>query len=656
MVEETTWRLDMGASLVAEGVQFRLWAPLAQRVEVERCGTAPSYLPMALDTDGIWTAVLPDAGEGTRYQYRLNGESVLPDPYSRSQPLGVHGPSEVVDPLAYTWHDQAWRGVDMRGLVLYECHVGTVTPAGTCDALIEQLERLVHLGITAVELMPVAAFPGRWNWGYDGVYPFAVSANYGGPTALKRLVDAAHQRGVAVFLDVVYNHLGPEGNYVSQVSPYYVSTRYRTPWGAAMNYDGPHSRLVRRFAIDNACYWLHEYHLDGLRLDATSRLYDSSQPHILQELAQTVRASLPPERSVVLIAETSENDVRYLSPPTSGGHGYDAVWTDDMYWSFRRYITGDHEGRYQDYDGTLAEVARTINQGFLYEGEWSSYLQSPRGTPARQQPAWQFQYCLQHHDHVGNRAFGDRIHRHVDLQRYRVASAVWLLLPYTPLIFMGQEFAASSPFLYFTDHPPDLGQLVAAGRRREFSVYAAFADPAAAARIPDPQAEDTFLRSRLPLKELDRSPGREIQHLYRTLLAFRRTDPVLRQQDRRMVHAQAITPDLLTVAWQHPYAPRVLLANFGVPSHVRLADVVHTPDHTVWRVVLDTSIQPFGGAGELSRLQDDVVHLPARTAVFTVAETNANHTRPSASNALACISAGVSTSDLSHNRRSSGSL
>lgn len=622
MTEETSWRLDMGANLGAAGMQFRLWAPLVQRVEVELYGTETSYLPMVLDTDGLWTAVLPGGREGTRYTYRLNGAASFPDPYSRSQPLGVHGPSEVVDPLAYTWHDQTWRGVDIRGVVIYECHVGTVTPAGTCDALIAQLERLVQLGITALELMPVAACPGRWNWGYDGVYPFAVSANYGGPTAFKRLVDAAHQCGLAVFLDVVYNHLGPDGNYFPQFSPYYCTTRYRTPWGAAMNYDGPHSRLVRRLPIDNACYWLHEYHLDGLRLDATSRIYDSSQPHVLQELAQTVRASLPPERRVVLIAETSENDVRYLLPASSGGHGYDAVWTDDMYWSFRRYMTGDHEGRYQDYEGTLAEMARTINQGFLYEGEWSSYLRSARGTPARQQPAWQFQYCLQHHDHVGNRAFGERVHHDLDLERYRVASAVWLLLPYTPLIFMGQEFAASSPFLYFTDHPAELGQLVAAGRRREFGVYAAFADPAAAARIPDPQAEDTFLRSRLPLDELNRSPGRDIQHLYRTLLALRRTDPMLRQQDRRMIHAQAITPDVLTVAWRHPHTPRVLLANFGSLSDVRLADVAQTLDHTTWRIVLDTSAEPFGGAGTQSRLQDNIVQLSARSAVFVVADTD----------------------------------
>jgi maltooligosyltrehalose trehalohydrolase len=574
---------------------------------------------MERDTEGVWKADLPGHGAGTRYKYRLDGQQLLPDPYSRSQPLGVHGPSEVVDPAAYLWSDHTWHGLDRQGLVIYECHVGTATPAGTCAALLAHLPRLTDLGISAIELMPVAAFPGRRNWGYDGVYPFAVSANYGGPEGLKRLVDAAHGHGLGVLLDVVYSHLGPEGNYFRQFSPDYFSTRYRTPWGEALNYDGPHCRRVRRLAIDNACYWLHEYHIDGLRLDAVGQIFDSSQPHLLQELTETVRASLPAGRVAALIAETSANDIRYLLPPDAGGYGFDAVWTDDFYWALRRYATGEHEGRYQDYQGTLAEVARTINQGFLYEGAYSAYRRRLRGVPARQQPAWQFQYCLQHHDHVGNRALGERLHNHLDLAWYRVASAVLLLLPYTPLIFMGQEFVASTPFLFFTDHSPELGRRVAQGRRREFAQYTAFADPAATARIPDPQADETFRRSRLPLDEIEQSPGKEIHRLYRELLWLRRTDPILRQQDRHCMQAHAVTPELLAITWQYPPAFRLLLANFGSPAAIRPADLVEAQETTAWLVILETSEPRFGAHDGKSQVQAGTIHLIARTAVFMAA-------------------------------------
>jgi maltooligosyltrehalose trehalohydrolase len=615
LTEKSPWHLDMGANLVSEGIRFRVWAPRARRVEVEIQDLETHFLPMELDTDGTWTTVLRGHGAGLHYKYRLNGAASFPDPYARSQPLGVHGPSEVVDPAAFGWHDTSWHGLDLQGLVIYECHLGTATPDGTCDALIDHLDRLVQLGIGAIELLPVAAFPGRRNWGYDGVYAFAVSANYGGPEALKRLVDEAHQRGLGVILDVVYNHFGPEGCYLRQFAPHYFSSRYRTPWGEALNYDGPHSRWMRQLAIDNACYWLHEYHLDGLRLDAASRIFDSSQPHVLQELTQTVRASLPAERHVVLIAETSENDVRYLLAAEAGGHGFDAVWADDFYWSLRRYLTGDHEGRFQDYQGTLAEVARTINQGFLYEGEWSSYLQAPRGTPARHQPARQFQYCIQHHDHVGNRAFGERLHHQLDLDRYRVASTLLLLLPYTPLIFMGQEFAASTPFLFFTDHSPALGRQVAVGRRREFSLYAAFADPQAASQIPDPQAEDTFRRSKLPLEELTRSPGVELQQLYRELLQLRQRDPVLSRQDRRQVQAQQVTPDVLLITWQDEHTPRVLLANFGVATTLPGSAWRDGLSPSTWQVLLDTQAPRFGGQGEPVSMPGGAIQLPACTAV-----------------------------------------
>lgn len=619
MSQQPVWRLNMGSSVLPEGVRFRVWAPRASCVDVVIVDPPDGGFPMQRDANGVWEVTLSVDGPGTRYGYRLDNRGPFPDPYSRSQPQGVHGPSEVVDPLAYVWHDQDWTGIDRRRLVIYECHIGTMTPEGTCEALIEQLPRLQALGVNALELMPVAACSGRRNWGYDGVGLFAVSASYGGPEALRCLVDAAHQHALGVLLDVVYNHLGPEGNYLGEFAPEYFSRDHRTPWGEAPNYDDVDSQWVRQWAIDNACYWLHEYHLDGLRLDSTSSISDRSPIHFLQEFTQTVRASLESTRPVALIAETSSNDARYLQQPAAGGYGFDAVWADDFSWSLLRYLTGDDEGRYQDYKGTLEEVARTINQGFLYEGEWSAHRRRRRGTPARHQPAWQFQYCLQHHDHVGNRALGERLHHRLDLGRYRAASALLLLLPYMPLLFMGQEFAASSPFQFFTDHSPELGRRVAQGRRQEFAAYSAFADAAAAARIPDPQAATTFDNSRLVLNELACSPGREMQCLYQELLRLRRTDAVLCRQDRQTLSAQVAGSDLLALLWRDDMMSRVLLANFGTATTVSLAALLRQPPTGDWRVCLDTNEQRFGGSGVLTVVSAVTVRLPERLAVFLAA-------------------------------------
>ncbi len=516
---------------------------------------------------------------GARYLYRVNGQSGFPDPYSKSQPEGVHKASEVVDLTAHTWHDTGWTGLEMKGLVIYECHVGTATTDGTFEALIGRLDYLKELGVTALELMPVAEASGTRGWGYDGVYPFAPSRNYGGPLALQRLVDAAHQHGLGVLLDVVYNHLGPEGNYLAQFSSGYFTDRYETPWGQAINFDGPDKEWPRKFFTDNAAAWIRDYHLDGLRLDATFEMHDGSARHILQDLTEAAQAAVETERGIVLIAENSENDVRYMTPVKGGGYGFDAVWADDFHHELQRYLNGDHEGYYQDYQGTLAELAETINHGFLYEGQRSPYAGGPRGTSARDNPAWQFQYCIQNHDQVGNRAFGDRLNHYIDLDRYRAASALLLLLPYTPLLFSGQEFAASSPFLFFSDHSDELGRLVTEGRRKEFSAYAAFGH----AEIPDPQDVSTFLRSKINYSESERPPGRGVFLMYQELLRLRREDPVLRLQDRFGVQASGLTESLLAVRLA---ADRVVIANFGDAVRPSLAGgkyaVRQQPAH-LWR-------------------------------------------------------------------------
>jgi maltooligosyltrehalose trehalohydrolase len=592
----------MGATPTSAGVAFKVWAPAASRVEVEltdprRC------VPLAAQADGVWAAEVDHVRTGDRYRYRLNGELLRPDPYSRSQPDGVHGPSAVADPNAFAWHDAAWRGIQIRrGLVIYQCHIGTATPGGTFDSMIDELPRLQRLGVSAIEPLPIAEFPGGRNWGYDGVDLFAPAHVYGGPEALKRFVDAAHQHGLGVILDVVYNHLGPDGNYLRDFACEYFTDRHQTPWGAAINYDGPGSHRVRKLVIDNARYWLHEYHADGLRLDATHAIFDESNVHVLAELTRAVRASVPSQREVALIAETSENDVRYLRPVEQHGFGFDAVWADDFHHSLRRYLAGDHEGYYADYTGTLDELARCIEQGWLYEGQATrrSGFETPRGTPARDRPAYQFVYALQNHDQVGNRAFGERLHHQIDPRRYRAASTLLLFLPYTPMLFMGQEFGASSPFQYFTEHDPELGKLVTEGRRREFSAFSAFADPATRERIPDPQAASTFASSKLRVKEAATQPGSSLHTLYQKLLELRRTDPVLADPAPERMEARALSDSVLAVRRWQPGQERLLLVNFG---DAEWRTEAFGPE---WHVLLDS-----GGPG-----QTDLsgIMVPARSA------------------------------------------
>ncbi|MBV9169654.1 MAG: malto-oligosyltrehalose trehalohydrolase [Chloroflexi bacterium] len=540
------WQMDMGATPSDGSTVFRVWAPAATSVDVVVDGT-PN--PMQRERDGLWCASVRDATPESSYRFRLNGADAFPDPYSRSQPDGVHGPSQVVDPRAFEWHDSGWRGLDIDGLVIYQCHVGTATPEGTFDALIGQLPRLKALGVTAVEPLPVAEFPGARNWGYDGVDLFAPAHVYGGPDGFKRLIDAAHAEGLGIILDVVYNHFGPDGNYLRQFSPDYFTNRYSTPWGDAINYDGQNSEYVRRFVLDNARYWLTEYHADGLRLDATHAIYDSSKTHILTELSEAARTSV--NKSIVLIAETHENDVRYFQPTMQGGFGMDAVWADEFHHILRRHLAGDHEAYFARYSGTLQELAECINRGWIH------------GTDASHEAPPRFVYVIQNHDQVGNRAMGERLHHQIDMERYRAAATLLLFLPYTPMLFMGQEFAASSPFQYFTDHNPELGKLVTAGRRKEFAGFSAFANPARREQIPDPQAESTFLRSKLALDEASAPPGADVAELYRALLRLRHEDEVLRDQSREHTEARALDDEVLAVRRWHDGQERLLLVNFG---------------------------------------------------------------------------------------------
>jgi maltooligosyltrehalose trehalohydrolase len=515
-----------GACLEGDGVRFRVVATATRdlRLRVLTGAAAGTYRP-ARNADGVFECVVPGAGAGDRYAYTLDGSDPRPDPASRSQPDGVHGPSEIVDPAAYRWRHTAWRGRDAGDRVIYELHVGTFTPAGTFAAARERLRDLSELGITAVELMPIADFPGTRNWGYDGVCLYAPARSYGRPDHLRAFVDAAHGLGLAVLLDVVYNHLGPEGAYLPQFMPGYITDRHTTPWGGAVNLDGPGCDVVRRFIIDNAVHWIREYRLDGLRLDATHALVDDTPTHLVAELAGSVRAAAA--WPISIHAEDHRNLTTLLEPPEQGGWGLDAVWADDFHHVLRRLLAGDAHGYYEDFEGSTEELARTIRQGWLFTGQASRHLNGPRGSDPSSVPMQKFVVCVQNHDQIGNRARGDRLHHVIDPAAWRAVSTVLLTVPMTPLLFMGQEWAASSPFRYFTDMEPDLGRLVTEGRRREFKAFPEFAHPAARERIPDPQAVETFERSRLNWDERRAGVHAPTLALYVELLRLRSTHRAL---------------------------------------------------------------------------------------------------------------------------------
>lgn len=585
--------------LGAGGTHFRVWAPDAGRVEllIEAGGGRPA--PMAPSGDGWFELTHPAAGPGTRYRFLVNGAGPFPDPASRFQPLGVHGPSQVVDPAAFKWTDAAWTGVPLERLVLYELHVGTFTPEGTFLAAAARLPELAALGITAIELMPLADFPGARNWGYDGVAPFAPARCYGQPDDLRTLVNEAHRLGLAVHLDVVYNHLGPDGAYQGSFSGQYYSVTHRTPWGAAINFDGPGSRPVRDYVIANAVAWITEYHLDGLRLDATHAIHDESPRHILTELAGAVhQAARTAGREALVIAEEVRNLAHMVRPPAEGGCGLDAAWSDDFHHQLRRKLTGDADGYFADFSGTAADIAVTAQRGWFYAGQYAEYFGGPRGTDPAGVPASRFVFFLQNHDQVGNRAMGDRLHHVITPAAYRAASTLLLLLPQTPLLFMGQEWAAGSPFLYFTDHNQELGAAVRDGRRAEFARFAAFRDPVARDRIPDPQAAATFSASRLDWSERDREPHRSTLLLYRHLLRLRSTEPALRAGDCEVAD---LSDDVLLVRRETPDGAALLAivcldgsGRVDLEGHpaARLGPGQH------WRVLLSTAevAAPAGAA------------------------------------------------------------
>ncbi len=547
-------RMPYGAELdPGGGVRFRLWAPACPRIHLALHGTegaAARLLPMAPAGNGWHEAQVADASAGTRYQFVLPDGMHVPDPASRFQPEDVHGPSEVIDAAAFVWTDAAWRGRPWHEAVIYEMHVGAFTPAGTFRAAIERLDHLEALGVTAIEIMPIADFPGRRNWGYDGVLPYAPDSTYGRPEDLKALVDAAHARGLLVLLDVVYNHFGPDGNYLPVYAPAIFTERHQTPWGAALNFDGPHSGPVREFVIHNALYWLEEYHLDGLRLDAVHAIRDDGSSHLLDELARRARAL---GGNPHLVLENEENQARWLERAADAAPRlYTAQWNDDVHHVLHVAATSEDHGYYHEYKGDVGKLGRALAEGFAFQGQVMAFRGSPRGEPSGRLPPTAFVAFIQNHDQIGNRAFGDRITAIAPLPAVRAIAAVYLLLPQVPMLFMGEEWATKRPFPFFCDFTGELADAVRAGRRAEFARFPEFRDAGARERIPDPQAESTFASAKLDWSELDEHDHAEWYGFYRRLLALRRevVVPLLPRMPSQAGHYRALGPDAVRVRWQ----------------------------------------------------------------------------------------------------------
>jgi maltooligosyltrehalose trehalohydrolase len=595
-------RLPVGAeALAAGGVAFRVWAPARKRVEVVIEG-APDAIALERDEHGYWSGVAPKARVGARYRYRLDGDGPFPDPASRFQPDGPHGPSEVIDPAAYAWSDAGWKGATLAGQVVYELHLGSFSPEGTWDGARGRLEFLRDVGVTMVEVMPVAAFPGAFGWGYDGVNLYAPYAGYGRPDDFRAFVDEAHRLGLAVVLDVVYNHLGPDGNYLAVFAPRYFSDK-RTEWGEAINFDGADAAPVRELFAGNAAYWIDEYHLDGLRLDATQSIFDESSEHVITELGRRARAvAAAAGRSIVISAENEPQNADLVRAPEQGGCGLDALWNDDLHHSLLVAATGRREGYYTDYLGSPQELISAVKRGFLYQGQWYGWQKQLRGTSTRGLRPAQFVAYLENHDQVANSATGERLWQLTSPGRHRALTALVLLGPWTPMLFQGQEWNASAPFLFFADHDAQLGALVRKGRADFLAQFARVRSPEIREALADPGARATAAACKLDWSEATRGRHARILELHRDLLQLRRTDPIIAAQGEGGVEIDGavLGPEALALRYFGPGGDdRLLVINLGrdLPLAPASEPLLGPPPGQRWAVTWSSESGRYGGTG-----------------------------------------------------------
>ncbi|HEX4143610.1 MAG TPA: malto-oligosyltrehalose trehalohydrolase [Pirellulales bacterium] len=614
-------RLPIGAEVQPEGgVHFRVWAPRRKKVTVlfpaDAAGTASlPTVELAAEADGYFAGFSPRARAGSRYGLRLDEEPpLLPDPASRSQPDGPHGLSEVIDPVAFVWQDRDWPGVDLQGQVIYELHIGTFTREGTFAAAVRHFPDLVDVGVTLVEVMPLAEFPGSFGWGYDGVDFFAPSHLYGTPDEFRRFVDAAHRAGLGVLLDVVYNHFGPVGNYLGQFSNDYLSNKHHTDWGNAINYDGESSGPVREFVISNAGYWIDEFHVDGLRLDAVQAIVDDSADSILAALTRRVREAAGGRKTLV-IAENEFQDCRLIHSPSMGGYGLDGAWNDDFHHAARVAMTGHSEHYYSDYQGTPQELISAVKWGYLYQGQWNARQRRRRGSPTFGLDAARFITFLQNHDQVSNSPQGKRSHELTSPGRHRAMTALWALAPGTPLLFQGQEFSASAPFLYFADHEPDLSILVREGRHAEQRNFRRLTGDDAADLLADPCDRSTYECCKLDWNE--RSHHTEALSLHRDLLKLRASDPVFASQRADRIEGAVIAGESLLLRYFGVDGDdRLLLVNLGRDLVWQPAGepLLAPPAAHEWRILWSSEDPRYGGLGT-APLDAHCWYVPGHTAL-----------------------------------------
>jgi maltooligosyltrehalose trehalohydrolase len=595
------------------GVHFRVWAPSRKSVEV----VIPDryVIPLEHEDGGYFSGLVAPAERDTQCQFRLDrSHKVLPDPASRFQPQGPHGPSQVVDSVTYRWRDGTWTGVDIRGQIVYEMHIGTFTREGTWNAARQRLPEMAETGITLLEIMPVADFPGRFGWGYDGVDMFAPTRLYGTPDEFRAFVDAAHATGLGVILDVVYNHLGPDGNYLKEFSPAYFS-KEQTEWGEAINYDGPDCAPVREFFVSNARYWIEEFHLDGLRLDATQQIFDSSPEHILKTICREARRAAG-SRRIVLIAEDESQQALLARAPEAGGYGLDATWNDDFHHAARVALTGNNEAYYCDYTGSPQEFISALKWGFLYQGQFYTWQKQTRGAFALNLPASSFVTFIQNHDQLANSARGERLHALTSAGRYRALTALLLLGPNTPMLFQGQEYGATTPFLYFSDHHKELGELVEEGRSAFLKQFAGIAHSNNAFIMGAPQDAATFERCKLDASERDRNP--HWVALHRDLIKLRREDPVFCAQRSDRLHGAVLGPEAFALRFfGGPNGDRLLLVNLGRGTDLRPCPepLLAPPFAAQWEMLWSSDNPRYAGPGSRVVNANDIWSIPGHSAV-----------------------------------------
>ena len=603
-------RVPVGAEAQPDGgVHFRVWAPRRKSVHVVGDGATTALAP---EGGGYFSGHVASAAAGHLYRYRLDGGEAFPDPASRFQPEGPHGPSQVVDPSAYRWGDTGWPGKALRGQVIYEMHIGTFTREGTWEAAARELGWLARLGVSVLELMPVAEFPGRFGWGYDGVDIYAPTRLYGKPDDFRRFVDAAHAAGLGVILDVVYNHVGPAGNYLKQYALEYFTDRYKNEWGEPINFDGPGSAPVRELILANAGYWVDEYHLDGLRLDATQQIFDASPVNVMQEIAERVRVAAR-GRETLVVAENEPQLANLVRPVSAGGLGLDGLWNDDFHHATHVALTAHNEAYYSDYAGTAQELVSAVKHGFLFQGQWFSWQKQPRGSSSRGLPAHALVHYIQNHDQVANSATGRRAHQLAAPGTCRAITALLLLAPQTPMLFQGQEFAASSPFLFFADHDPELARAVKKGR---FEFLAQFPSVAASrGQLADPGDIATFERCRLDWSERDRNT--EAVALHADLLAMRRDDPVFRMHGEAGMDGAVLREDAFVLRFMGAGQDRLLLVNLGSDLELaRAPEPLLAPlEGRAWKLAWSSEDTRYGGEGTAPQPLEGAWKLPGRCAM-----------------------------------------